>query len=164
MIENKINIIIGNRNTGRTRFLFDMSKILTESGYRVCFIAGDGYVSNLDSKCSNCEYYFTNNNDIRLYKMVNEKKDIDILLVDDIDYIPTICMEELFKSEKIIISSCLLFTHEHDFELIGHNLPTSSKIFNLNKTTIEVADDNIDRNKFLKQLQRDLKLNTLLNE
>ncbi len=158
MIENKINIIIGDRNIGRTNFLlFGISKILSESGYRVCFISGDGCVSDIDNEYSHCEYYFTNNNDVRLYKMINEKKDIDIILVDDIDYLVTMCMCELFKSDKVIISNCLLATNIH-------KLPTNSKIFKLNKTTIECDESIIDRNKFLKQFKRELKLNTLLDE
>ena len=159
MVNNLRNIIIGDSNTGKSTFLYQISNILSDCGYSVCLIDGDGsgIVYTLNSKI----IHLLNKNDFRLFRMVNETRYIDIILIDDIGYLSENCLSEISKSRKPIISTCF---KNWDINTQFDNFTKKSKIYKLDKTTIEIDTDIIDRNKYLTQIQREIKLKSLLNE
>ena len=160
VVDNLRNIIIGESNVGKSTFLYQLSNFLNENGYSVCLIDGDG--SGLSDPMIDSDIlHIYNKNDSRLFRMVNETRYIDIILIDDIGYLSDNCLFEISKSRKPIISTCF---KNWDINTQFDRFTKNSKIFKLTKTTIEVDDSIIDRNKYLTQLKREIKLKSLLNE
>jgi hypothetical protein len=178
VIENQFNIIIGESNIGRSEFLYQISNRLNQLGYNICIVSGDGSGSDGGPVplIERDILHLLNKNDVRLYKMMNESN-LDIILIDDICYLSDDCLSEVINTDKIIISNCLMYRNIIGFRstprktftpVILNDMIKKSDIFKLTKTTIEYNNSIIDRNdfldNFLKQLKRDLKINSLLDD
>lgn len=160
MVNSTRNIIIGESNVGRSTFLYRIANTLSECGYSVCLIDGDG--SGIEYTLNSDIIHFLNKNDVRLFKMINEIGYINIILIDDVGYLSNECLSEISKSQKNIISTC--FNGSMPTQICASNYIMKSKIFKLTKTTIEIDNNIIDRVEYLTQLKREIKLKSLLNE
>jgi nucleoside-triphosphatase THEP1 len=158
VVDNPRNIIIGDTNIGRSTYLYQIANTLNDCGYSVCLVDGDGH-GIVYPDLSNEIVHLLNKNDVRLFEMLNEIVDLDIILIDDIGYLSSECISEVSNSEKIIISICF-----KDWNSKLNNFFEKSEIFKLTKTTIEYNNSIIDRNGYLLQSIRETKLKYLLNE
>lgn len=157
MVNNLRNVIIGDTNVGKSTYLYQIANTLNNCGYSVCLIDGDG--SGISNPIDNDVINLVNKNDVRLFKMVNNIDDIDVILIDDIGYLSSECISEVSDSKKIIISICF-----KDWGSKLNKFVEKSEIFKLTKTTIEYNNSIIDRNGYLLQSIRETKLKYLLNE
>ena len=160
MFSNPRNIIVGESNVGKSTFLYQLSNFLNENGYSVCLIDGDGDGLSDPMVDSNI-LHISNKNDSRLFRMVNEIDEIDIILIDDIGYLSNESLDEVSRSNKIII--CTKNAHQF-YQISVFKEFDNCKILKLNKTTIESDNNIIDRDKYLTQLKREIKLKSLLDE
>ena len=166
MFNNLKNIIIGDSNVGKSTYLYQLANLLSDS-CSVCLIDGDGSGIEHDG-LSNDIVHLHNKHDVRLFKMINEIDNIDVILIDDIKFLSPDSLLEVTKSKKIIIATNYPIDKINPPPNDGYKTLLSflekSEIFNLTKTTISVNDSIIDRNGFLNKIKRELKLNILLDE
>ena len=160
--DKRINVIYSKRrNEGTTWFLYQLATIL-DYGYSVCFIDGDG--SGTDNEVFGEKTNFLrllNKNDVRMYEMINQLKDIDIVLIDDVHMLKIDSAAEILTGSKYIICTCPAIsqtTKDSLFEKYGE-----VQQFFLDKKTIEHDNNIIDRKSFLNRIKRDLKIKSLLN-
>lgn len=160
--DKRINIIYSKaRNEGTTWFLYQLATIL-DYGYSVCFIDGDGYGTANEVFGEKTNFIrLPNKNDIRMYEMINQLKDIDIVLIDDVHMLSMDSADKIFSGSKYIICTCPSIsqtTKDSILEKYGE-----VQQFFLDKKTIEYDNDIIDRKSFLNRIKRDLKIKSLLN-
>lgn len=161
MLNNQRNIIIGDSNVGKSTFLYQLCNNLRLCGYSVCLIDGDGagiFYPELDNEI----IHLLNKNDVRLFKMINEIEEIDIIFIDDINFLSSECFSEVSKSKKIIISTKSSIKNFNSIDI--NDYIEKCELFKLNKTTIEYNNSIIERNEYLLQSKREIKLKSLLNE
>lgn len=157
MFDTNFNIIHGDRISGRTQFLFNISSDFREADVKLFFL---GCAGNIDSKSKLLEsfqdYRIINTFDeINNYKIIEvikeliENKKYNFLIIDDIDYLSKSCIELLstIDVKKIVTSlsdNC-------------KKLPEESNFYNIS----DVSDlSNIDE--IVKKIIRDQKINSVL--
>lgn len=159
------NFILGERSSGRSQFLFSISKIFQEQCIKSVFYAGtdefsdDKLILNLFKRS-----FFYRHGDHRITDCLIEyvkKESCEFLIIDDIDYflekdifilenlnLPKICTCEVDKLPKLKshFTKFLITNSKHDLD---------NQMISFSNTSIRCKD-------FLKSLDRDKKINLLL--
>lgn len=157
MFDTNFNIIHGDRISGRTQFLFNISSDFREADVKLFFL---GCAGNIDSKSKLLEcfqdYRIINTFDeINNYKIIEvikeliEKKKYNFLIIDDIDYLSKSCIELLstIDVKKIVTSlsdNC-------------KKLPKESNLYNIDNVFDLSKIDEV-----VKKIVRDKKINIIL--
>ncbi len=167
MFDKNFNIIHGDRISGRTQFLFTISKIFNEAGVKLLFLAcaGDNNVDSVShlavySKHDSLQFFddyriintFDEVNNLKIIEVIKEltnKKRYNFLIIDDIDYLPKSCLDLLSSIDVIKIVTCLTDNYK--------KISEESNFYNIN----DIADLS-DINDFIKGIIRNQKINKVL--
>jgi thymidine kinase len=165
MFDKNLNIIHGDRISGRTQFLFTISKAFNEVGVKLFFLACTGDIDNVHhmtvyDKNNSLSYYddyriintldeINNYKVIEVVKELSEKRKYNFIIVDDIDYLPKSCLDLLLSLDTIKISTCLSDN--------CNKLPKDSNFYNINDVS-----DLLDVTDMVKRIVRDQKINKIL--
>lgn len=174
MFNKNFNIILGERASGRTTLLWEISKILKSLGYKICFLGctnefdhDDRFLSHFDF-CRTFSVEDDSNNPklVELVKEVVERDKYDFIFIDDID---VAYRTQSPRTKKILnsinvckISTCLIIPtlgEEFDLLSIRSNYDDSEL---KERTTIEYNGNTLGVKSFLLTLSRELKINNVL--
>lgn len=175
MFNPSLNIIItSNRDSGKTMLLLEISRILKESGYKICFIGG---TNGLEVKLLPTNYHniyeltFFIKNEARWdmlmmesIKEITERDNYDYIIIDDIDYLTDDCISILESINISKISTCSNDTLS-DFFRIRNTLvgSTNWELLNIKgKKVIKVNDDLVSLDDMVIILIRDEKIKSIL--
>jgi hypothetical protein len=167
MFDKNFNIIHGDRISGRTQFLFTISRIFNEAGVKLFFLAcaGDNNVDSIShlsvySKNDSLKFFddyriintFDEVNNLKIIEVIKEltnKKRYNFLIIDDIDYLSKSCLDLLSSIDAIKIVTCLTDNYK--------KISEESNFYNIN----DIADLS-DINDFIKGIIRNQKINKVL--
>ena len=115
MFDKNFNIISGDRMSGRTRFLLNLSKDLDVSGIKLFFLGCVNEFSYPKTSLSQFKDYrlidssndYNNLRTIEVVKEITERDGHHFLIVDDIDYLSTDCINLLSTINVRKIVTCL---------------------------------------------------------
>lgn len=115
MFDKNFNIISGDRMSGRTRFLLNLSKDLDGSGIKLFFLGCVNEFSYPKTSLSQFKDYrlidssndYNNLRTIEVVKEITERDGYHFLIVDDIDYLSTDCINLLSTINVRKIVTCL---------------------------------------------------------
>lgn len=168
MFNKNFNIILGDRASGRTFFLWEISKILKTLGYKICFIGCTGEFKQDDRFLSHfdfCRIITSYTDDISIVKSIKEiteRDGYDFIFIDDIDWARK-PVQIVIKSINVRkISSCI------DIPVLGEEFNLLKIRNNYNdselesRTLVEYRGNVSDVKKFLLSLSRELKINNVL--
>ena len=157
MFDKNFNIIHGDRISGRTEFLFNISKSFDEVGLKLFFLSCTGDIETKDRFNDIFEDYriintFDEPNNykvIEVVKELSEKRKYNFLIIDDVDYLPKSCIDLLSDIDTSKIVTCLSENCE--------KLPEESNFYDIN----DVSDlSNV--NDIIKGIIRNQKINKVL--
>ena len=99
MFSKNFNIIIGDRASGRTTFLFELARLIKSFGHKTCYIGGTEefyeFANNSVDKIYDSAFFYKN--DVRLFQ--NIKEIWTILIESPENYLN---LNELNKNNEII--------------------------------------------------------------
>jgi hypothetical protein len=115
MFEKNFNIISGERMSGRTRFLLNLSKDLDNIGIKLFFLGCVNEFSYPKSSLSQFKEFrlldtsndYNNLKMIEVVKEITERDGYHFLVVDDIDYLSSDCINLISKINIRKIVTCL---------------------------------------------------------
>lgn len=157
MFDKNFNIIHGDRISGRTEFLFNISNSFNKVGLKLFFLSCTGDIETKDRfndifddyRIINTFDEVNNYKVIEVVKELSEKRKYNFLIIDDIDYLPKSCVELLSEIDTSKIVTCLSDNYK--------KLPEESNFYNIS----DVSDlSNIDE--IVKKIIRDQKINSVL--
>jgi hypothetical protein len=158
ILEQGINFFKGDHKTGRTYLLFKISNYLKNINKKLCFIGGTHEYENETLILRNFEYSFFNKDDKRTFELVYQLKDsYDYIIIDDIDYINHEFIEILFQTKKTIICTSLV---SRNYSKLNYPLVK----FYIKNSNIETTNGEYSLSNFMKVIQREDKINLLLND
>jgi thymidine kinase len=144
MFDKNFNIIHGDRISGRTEFLFNISNSFNKVGLKLFFLSCTGDIETKDRFNDIFDYKV-----IEVVKELSEKRKYNFLIIDDIDYLPKSCVDLLSEIDTSKIVTCLSDNYK--------KLPEESNFYNIS----DVSDlSNIDE--IVKKIIRDQKINSVL--
>ena len=163
MFDSKFNLVCGNTKSGKTDFLIQTSKILKECGYKLFFLGATFELDNFRE----LRYIFDNfnffssqeKNNLLIIEKISElisKKQINLLIVDDIDFLPKKQIELIYKLNCKKIVSCKSSNSPlfQNLEFDDYFIEFQTLTFNDNKYKME---------ELVKSFFRNQKLNFLLD-
>jgi thymidine kinase len=159
MFDKNLNFIIGDKNIGKSGFLFQIATICKEVGYKTIFFGSTDEYNYSSTKKYFDLMFFYNSSDDRIIKNIQQivkSEKFDYIFIDDIDYVLKKDIKEILDINTTKICTCL------------QNLPqlTDSKIFNLyrnpNELFIKSDELDIDVKNFYKKFQREEKINSII--
>lgn len=127
MFDKNFNIIHGDRISGRTEFLFNISREFNEVGLKLFFLSCTDIETKDRFNDIFDEYRIINTFDevnnqkmIDVVKELSDKKKYNFLIIDDIDYLPKSCIDSLSNIDvpKIVTclsDNCVKFSDESNF-------------------------------------------------
>ena len=150
MFDEDLILIQGERNAGKSIFLFEFAKYLTSIGSRICFVSCSDsldYMSKIfyTTKTLNSTPY-NNEKTIQVINELVKGRRFDYLIVDDIDFLTKDCILELIK---LPVKKLFTFT-----EFVILNKPKELDIEPLQISSVS---------ELLKEKIRDKKIKYLLN-
>jgi len=167
MFEKNFNIISGERMSGRTRFILNLSKDLDNIGIKLFFLGCVNEFSYSKSSLSQFKDFrlLDTSNDYNNLKMleviqeITERDSYHFLIVDDIDYLSNDCIDFLSKMNVRKIVTCLnnnlkkITDDDSDFYNIEDKVGLNIKNNNNGISTI---------GSIIKRIAREQKINTIL--
>lgn len=167
MFDKNFNIIVGDRASGRTNLLIEISSALKSVGYKLCFIGG---TTELKDSFNNNKIYdisrFAKTDDhwdtlmMKSIKEITERDKYDYIIVDDLEYLTKNCLSVLdtISVRKIVTS-------------LTDNIPDIREknlyeiVFPENKwgnIKLRINDGEISPSDIIKTLTRDKKIKSIL--
>lgn len=114
MFDSELNIIKGERMSGRTSLLVTIAKTLRSSGLKVYFLGATHEMRDDRDLYEKFTFYdfFSSNQDnnskiIEKAKEIIEKEKVDFLILDDLDYLSENLIASISKISAKKIASCL---------------------------------------------------------
>ena len=163
MFSKNFNIIIGDRASGRTTFLFELARLIKSFGKKTCYIGGTEefyeFANNSVDKIYDSAFFYKN--DVRLFqniKEITERDEYEYIFIDDMDYISHNCMDILSSIRINKIATCL----------IG-NLPIFNQDINCyeiksdkNILLLKIGEELVKTKDIITTLSRDQKIKSVL--
>lgn len=175
MFDANFNIIQGYRSSGRSSLLFLIASILKSGNNTLIFLGATDEFNNLEytwAKSNFFEYkFFYRHRDHKLIQNIVEisnRNKIDYILVDDIEFLSEIDIKNLESSKSKKIGTCLIdkipiFMSEYTDFTVSYQEEYSVIPTNVQKISIN-SDDPIKLEEFLKILEREQKIISIINE
>ena len=150
MFDKDLVLIQGERNSGKSIFIYEFAKYFTSIGSRICFVScsdSEDYLGKIfyTTKSLNSTEY-NNKKTIQVIDELIKRDKFDYLVVDDIDFLTKDCILELIK---LPVKKLFTFT-----EFVILNKPKELDIEPLQISSVS---------ELLKEI-RDKKINLLLDE
>lgn len=163
MFDKNFNIIIGDRASGRTTFLFELARLIKSLDKKICYIGGTDefydYANNSVYKIYDSAFFYKN--DIRLFqniKEITEKDEYEYIFIDDIDYIHRICIDILSSIRVKKIATCLT---DH-LPILNQDINFYEITSNEGDIALKVGKDTIKSKDIITTLSRDQKIKSIL--
>ena len=173
MFSKIFNIIQGERSSGKSVLLWNLSKILKSEGYKICFVGCSDEYSNdgLDAFLTHYDFVrvvpnkvsYSNSQTFDLLKELLERDKYDYLLIDDVDIldksywnkIKNISIKKIFTCGELpliggVPYNLMKVTHRYD----DSDLTT--------KTFVEYNKQFYTLDSFVSSLLRDVKIKKIL--
>lgn len=173
MFDKDINILCGDRNSGRSQFLLEISEHLKKFGFKLVFVGCTSEFKEMKSLLKNFEYClfldssheFNNTKSIEVLKEKTEKDKCDFIIIDDVDYLSQKCFDMLVDINVSKIASSINTPKIKNSNHMVYNIKNiydDSEMRNI--TTIQDSVSNIEYTipEILKNLTREQKINTIL--
>lgn len=174
MFNNDFNVINGDRASGKSIFLRELSRVLKKLNYKVCFIDTLGE-ANLNSRNSDIDLIkvlsesdYNNKRTIQVVKEITERDNYDFILVDDTDYLSESIIKDIKNIRVKKIIACTVLDNTGFDKKDTHKI---CSIYNESKLKegflIEYHDKSLNienLEEFYIQFIRDEKLTKVLNE
>jgi hypothetical protein len=158
ILEQGINFFKGDHKVGKTHLLWNISSYLESIGSKICFIGGTNEHEDDSMFLRKFEFSFFRKDDKRTFDLVSQlKESYDYIIIDDIDYINHDFIEILFKTNRTIICTCLEWRKYYKL-----NYPSVN--FYIKNSNIETPVGLYQLDTFMKVIQREDKINLLLND
>jgi predicted ATP-dependent serine protease len=180
MFDKQINMILGDRATGKTTFLWEVSKALKLLNYKICFLGCTNEIAQdvvflshfdfsriLDTKVGADNYYM-----IESFKEFVEREKYDFMFIDDLDWIVhgyAFGDRQISKLQKSIlgVNICKFVTctelpkvkEKYSLYTIRNRYDDGSI---MESATIEHNTDTYTQRGFINFLLRDLKIDDIL--
>ena len=169
----ELNIIYGERGSGRSQFLIDISIALKEYGLKVFFIGATSEFSELRRivKCFD-SFDFLNSSDYNNLKIIEKAteiidiKEYNLLIVDDVDYISDEVFNNIMNIKVRKIFTCL--------DINKHKFAENSKFLEITneyideekrrKSLLKTEGESYNNDDFIKMIIREQKINSILND
>lgn len=155
MFESNFNIVSGDRDSGRSSFLFTLAYTSKSNGYKTMFLGGtDEFSSISDIESPFDRKFFYRHRDQKLtenIKLILDKEKFDYLLIDDIDFLSRNDIVILGQSKAKKICTCL-----------RSKIPTNLGKFTSYDLTSKYDDDNLTESSFLNVDGQLMKLNDFI--
>jgi hypothetical protein len=173
MFNNDFNVINGDRSSGKSIFLRELSRVLKNLNYKVCFIDTLGEaiqkeILDIDLFKVLCESDYNNKKTIQVVKEITERDNYDFILVDDTDYLSESIIKDIKNIRVKKIIACTVLDNTGLDKKDTHKI---CSIYNESKLKegflIEYNDKSINienLEEFYTQSIRDEKLTKILNE
>ena len=167
MFSKGFNIIIGDRASSRTTFLFEMARLIRSFGYKTCYIGGTEefyeFANNSVNKIYDSAFFYKN--DVRLFqniKEITERDNYEYIFIDDIDYISSDCVDILSSIRVKKIATCLtnhlpIFNQDINCYDIRNNYSDDKTL-----VTLKIGEDIIKTKDIIKSISRDQKIKSVL--
>lgn len=167
MFSKGFNIIIGDRASSRTTFLFEMARLIRSFGHKTCYIGGTDefyeFANNSVHKIYDSAFFYKN--DVRLFQNIKEITERDIyeyIFIDDIDYISSDCVDILSSIRIKKIATCLtnhlpIFNQDINCYDIRNNYSDDKTL-----VTLKIGEDIIKTKDIINSISRDHKIKTIL--
>lgn len=174
MFNDDFNVINGDRASGKSIFLRELSRVLKKLNYKVCFIDTLGE-ANLSSRNSDIDLIkvlgdseYNNKKTIQVIKEITERDNYDFILVDDTDYLSESIIKDIKNIRVKKIIACTILDNTGFDKKDTYKINTVYNESKLRESfTIEYSDKylNIENlEEFYTQVIRDEKLTKILNE
>lgn len=174
MFNNDFNVINGDRASGKSIFLRELSRVLKKLNYKVCFIDTLGE-ANLSIRNSDIDLIkvlsesdYNNKRTIQVVKEITERDNYDFILVDDTDYLSESIIKDIKNIRVKKIIACTVLDNTGLDKKDTHKI---CSIYNESKLKegflIEYHDKSLNienLEEFYIQFMRDEKLTKVLNE
>jgi thymidine kinase len=151
MFDEDLILIQGERNSGKSIFIYEFAKYLNSIGSKICFVSCSDSVDYMgkifDTTKSLYSTEYNNKKTIQVIDELVKGRRFDYLVVDDIDFLTKDCILELMK---IPVRKLFTFT-----EFVILNKPKELDIEPLQISSMS---------ELLKEKIRDKKINLLLDE
>jgi len=163
MFGKNFNIVIGDRASGRTTFLFELARLIKSFDKKICYVGGTDeffeFANNSVEKIYDSAFFYKN--DIRLFqniKEITERDNYEYIFVDDIDYISHDCIDILSSIRINKIATCLT-----------DNLPIFNQDINCyeiksdkNTLLLKIGEELVKTKDIITTLSRDQKIKSVL--
>ena len=163
MFSKNFNIIIGDRASGRTTFLFELARLIKSFGKKTCYIGGTEefyeFANNSVNKIYDSTFFYKN--DVRLFqniKEITERDEYEYIFIDDMDYISHNCMDIISSIRVNKITTCLT-----------DNLPIFNQDINCyeiksdkNILLLKIGEELVKTKDIITTLSRDQKIKSVL--
>lgn len=165
------NIILGDRNVGRSQFIFSISQLLKSIGLKIYFL---GATHEFKDKRDILEIFdfsdflsSDDDNNTKIIKKIDEvilTKNVDLLVIDDIDYLS----EKLFNmisniSVRKIATSLQVSSPAYKFYRNIDSVEYEEYFLSRDKT-LTYRDKTVSIEDVLKSIIRDQKINTIIDD
>jgi hypothetical protein len=167
MFSKNFNIIIGDRASSRTSFLFEMARLIKSFDKKICYIGGTDeffeFANNSVEKIYDSAFFYKN--DVRLFqniKEITERDNYEYIFIDDIDYISGNCIDILSSIRVKKIATCLT---DH-LPIINQNINCyeirNNYTDDRNLVTLKIGEDIIKTKDIINSISRDHKIKSIL--
>ena len=173
MFNKDFNVINGDRASGKSIFLRELSRVLKKLNYKVCFIDTLGEAnftknSNIDLIKVLSESEYNNKKTIQVVREITERDKYDFILVDDTDHLSKSIINDI---KNIRVKKIIACTFLYNIGLDKKDTYKINTIYNEYKLkesfSIEYNDEYLDienLESFYAQVIRDEKLTKILDE
>lgn len=167
MFNKNFNIILGERASGRTFFLWEISKILKSFGYKICFIGCTAELGQDEPILAHFDFcrILSQSDDVQTVEMIKERVErdkYDFILIDDIDYARKAVQKIIRNINVRKISTCAeIPVLGEEFNLIKIRTNYNDEYIE-SPTSIEYKGNTLSIKAFLLSLTRELKINNVL--
>ena len=159
MFDKNLNFIVGDKNIGKSGFLFQIATICKEVGYKTIFFGSTDEYNYSSTKKYFDLMFFYNSSDNRIIKNIQqivENEDFGFIFIDDLDYVLKKDIKEILDINTTKICTSLRILPEVS------DCKTFTLYRNPNELLIKSDDLDIDAKNFYKKFQREEKINSIL--
>jgi uncharacterized protein YqgQ len=163
MFSKGFNIIIGDRASSRTTFLFEMARLIRSFGYKTCYIGGTEefyeFANNSVNKIYDSAFFYKN--DVRLFqniKEITERDNYEYIFIDDIDYISSDCVDILSSIRIKKIATCLT----NHLPIFNQDINCYEIKSDKNILLLKIGEELVKTKDIITTLSRDQKIKSIL--
>jgi hypothetical protein len=171
MFSKNFNIIIGDRASSRTTFLFELARLIRSFDHKTCYIGGTDefydFANNSVNKIYDSAFFYKKSSTgVRLFqniKEITERDGYEYIFID-IDYISHDCIDILSSIRVKKIATCLtdhlpvLNQDINCYEIRIRNNYSDDR----NLVTLKIGEDIIKTKDIITTLSRDQKIKSVL--
>jgi hypothetical protein len=170
MFSKNFNIIIGDRASSRTTFLFELARLIRSFDHKTCYIGGTDefydFANNSVNKIYDSAFFYKKSSTgVRLFqniKEITERDGYEYIFIDDIDYISRECLDILISIRVKKIATCLTDHLPAFYQDINCYEIRNNYTDDRNLVTLKIGEDIIKTKDIITSISRDQKIKSVL--